>query len=178
MRAARRLVGALAILLAAGLAAGGALAEATLAGPALPAETVAPCAPEMAEIRGPRGAVRFHVEIADTEPARAQGLMHRESLPSASGMLFIYDRPQPVSFWMKNTLLPLDMIFLDERGVVRRVHENARPLDEAPIPGGPDVLAVLEIRGGLARRLGIGPGAEMRHPAFDPARAAWSCAAP
>lgn len=174
MRMARGLAGPLAILLAAGLAAGGARAE----GAAVPAETAAPCAPEVAEIRGPRGAVRFHVEIADTEPARAQGLMHRESLPSASGMLFVYDRPQPVSFWMKNTLLPLDMIFLDDRGVVRRVHENARPLDETPIPGGPDVLAVLEIRGGLARRLGIGPGAEMRHPAFDPARAAWSCAAP
>lgn len=142
---------------------------ALLAGPA------AACAPGVAELRGPSSAARFNVEIADTDAERAQGLMNRRHLPASSGMLFVYDRPQPVAFWMKNTLIPLDMIFLDARGVVQRVHENARPLDETAIPGGREIFAVLEINGGLARRLGIRPGTEMRHPAFAPDTAAWPC---
>lgn len=141
----------------------------------LAAPAGAACDPGLVEIRGPAGAARFHVEIADTEAERVQGLMERKSLPASSGMLFVYDRPQPVAFWMRNTLIPLDMIFVDATGVVQGVHEGARPRDETPIPGPGPVLAVLEINGGLARRLGIAPGAQMRHPAFDPATAAWSC---
>jgi uncharacterized protein len=76
---------------------------------------------------------------------------------------------------MKNTLIPLDMIFLDEAGRVTDVHENAVPGDLTPIPGPQDTLLVLEIKGGLAARLGLGKGAVLRHPALDPAEAAWPC---
>jgi uncharacterized membrane protein (UPF0127 family) len=89
-------------------------------------------------------------------------------------MLFVYESPRPASFWMKNTLIPLDMIFVGADGIVRNVHENAVPGDLTPIPGGNDILAVLEIRGGLSGAIGIEAGAEMRHPAFGE-DAAWSC---
>ena len=113
----------------------------------------------------------------DTAEGRAQGLMNRESLGRFSGMLFVYDTPQPVAFWMENTLIPLDMLFFDETGALRRIHENAVPLDRTPIPGGDDIRFVLEINGGLARTLGIEEGAELRHPAIDQTLAAWPCAA-
>lgn len=90
-------------------------------------------------------------------------------------MLFVYERPQRVSFWMRNTPLPLDLIFLDETGTVTRIHRNAVPFDETPIPGGGGVLVVLEINGGLSEVFGFAPGDEMQHPAFDPAKAAWPC---
>jgi uncharacterized membrane protein (UPF0127 family) len=90
-------------------------------------------------------------------------------------MLFVYETPQPVAFWMENTLIPLDMLFFDASGKLERVHENARPLDRTPIPGGNDIRFVLEINGGLATELGIEPGAELRHPSIDQAEAAWPC---
>ena len=88
-------------------------------------------------------------------------------------MLFVYDAPQRVSFWMQNTLIPLDMIFMDETGTVTRIHENAVPLDRTSIPGGDAVQFVLEINGGMSDTLGIDEGSEMRHPAVDPDLAAW-----
>lgn len=142
----------------------------------LPGSALADCAVGRAELRGPFGSAGFSVEIADDAGERAQGLMHRESLPAGAGMLFVYEHPQPVSFWMENTLIPLDMVFLDAAGRVVKVHENAVPLDRTPIPGGEDVLAVLEINGGLARAIGIAPGAELRHPAMPQDAAAWPCA--
>jgi uncharacterized membrane protein (UPF0127 family) len=77
-------------------------------------------------------------------------------------------------FWMKNTLIPLDMIFADAAGRVTRVHAMAVPGDETPVEGGAGVQFVLEINGGLAERLGIAPGAELRHPAIGDG-AAWPC---
>ena len=153
--------------------AGAALAALMLS----PATSVAQsaCDPAQLDLRGPFGQARFHVEIADDSAERAKGLMFREAMASGAGMLFVYDQPQPAAFWMKNTLIPLDMIFADARGVVRHVHANAVPGDETPIPGGDAVQYVLEINGGLAARLGIAPGAEMRHPAI--AGAAWACPA-
>ncbi|MGC9417924.1 MAG: DUF192 domain-containing protein [Rhodovulum sp.] len=141
---------------------------------ALAGRAGAQCAEGVVDLRGDWGSARFAVEIADDEAERAQGLMDRESMPTSSGMLFVYPRPQRVAFWMENTLIPLDMIFLGPRGRVLKVHANARPLDRTPIDGGQGVFAVLEINGGLAKRLGIGPGTEMRHPAFG-ADAAWPC---
>jgi uncharacterized membrane protein (UPF0127 family) len=158
MRGGRILAGALSVALAGPAAAG--------------------CRPERVELRGPFGTAAFSVEIADDAAERAQGLMFRTHLPASAGMLFVYEEPQPVSFWMENTLIPLDMIFLDETGTVTRVHAEAVPLDRTPIPGGDGVLAVLEINGGLAERIGIGPGAELRHPALPQDRAAWPCGAP
>ncbi|PPB81677.1 hypothetical protein LV82_00889 [Albidovulum inexpectatum] len=135
----------------------------------------AACAPGVAEFRWDGGAARFSVEIADDESERARGLMHRESLPRGAGMLFVYDRPGPVAFWMKNTLIPLDMIFVAPDGRVTAVHSMAKPLDLTPIPGPSDTVMVLEINGGLARALGLGPGAVMRHPRLDQDKALWPC---
>lgn len=136
---------------------------------------LADCSPDRVDLRANGALVRFSVEIADDAAERAQGLMHRDSLPRFSGMLFLFDAPQPVGFWMKNTLIPLDMLFIDESGTVRSVHHKAQPGDLTSIRGGADTLAVLEINGGLARRLRLGPGAQLRHPAFDAAKAAWPC---
>ena len=136
----------------------------------------AECSPDRVELRGEWGTARFTVEVADDPDERALGLMHRESMPSSAGMIFIYEAPQRVHFWMENTLIPLDMIFMDETGTVQRVHENAIPLDRTPIPGGDDILAVLEINGGLASQIGISEGSELRHPGLPQEVAAWSCA--
>lgn len=144
---------------------------AAAAGPAFAA-----CAPGVVEVRGTAGIARFSVEVADDAAERAQGLMQREKMAASSGMLFVYEAPQRAVFWMKDTLIALDMIFIDSAGRVTAVHPNAVPLDETPIDGGPGVTLVLEIRGGLASRLGIAPGAEIRHPAIAQKSAAWPCA--
>lgn len=133
------------------------------------------CAPGTVDLRDADSSVRFEVEVMDTAEGRAQGLMNRESLGRFAGMLFVYETPQPVAFWMENTLIPLDMLFFDEEGTLRRIHENAVPLDRTPIPGGDDIRFVLEINGGLASTLGIEEGAELRHPAVDQDTAAWPC---
>ncbi len=135
----------------------------------------AQCQVDQTRLRGDWGELRFFVELADTEESRAKGLMFRESMPQSAGMLFVYERPQPSAFWMKNTLIPLDMIFMDRSGTVTRVHSNAIPGDLTPIPGGDAVFAVLEINGGLAKRYGISEGSQMQHPAFDGGPAAWPC---
>lgn len=135
----------------------------------------AACRDDQVFLRGDWGQARFSIEIADDANEQALGLMHRERLASSAGMLFLYDTPRRLSFWMRNTLIPLDIIFVDADGVVRRVHHNAVPLDETPIPGGSlDLQAVLEINGGLARRMGIARGTELRHSFFGP-DAAWPC---
>jgi len=113
--------------------------------------------------------------VADDAAERAQGLMFRESLPPMGGMLFVYENERRVAFWMKNTLIPLDMIFADAAGRVVRVHDSAIPHDETPISSGAAVRFVLEINGGLSERLGLSEGAELRHPAIDAAVAAWPC---
>ena len=133
-----------------------------------------PCREDAIDLRGDWGQARFAVDLADTAESRAKGLMFVESLPRGEAMLFAYDEPGPVSFWMRNTLIPLDMVFLSPEGVVTRVHENAVPGDETPIPGGDEVQYVLEINGGLAGRLGIAEGSEARHPRIG-GGAAWPC---
>ncbi len=135
----------------------------------------AACAQDQVWLRGDWGQVRFSVEVADSPKERSRGLMFRDTLPRGAGMLFVYDRPQRVGFWMKNTLIPLDMLFLDRTGTVTHVHHRAVPGDLTPVEGGADVFAVLEINGGLARTYGITTGSQMRHPAFDGGPAAWSC---
>ncbi|RFU14274.1 DUF192 domain-containing protein [Rhodobacteraceae bacterium W635] len=148
----------------------------------------AACSEGRVELRGDWGTARFRVEVADTPAEQRQGLMHRESLASAAGMLFVYDMPQRVGFWMENTLIPLDMIFMDESGTVAHIHENAVPLDRTtvpqgilfnaegePVPGIDDIQYVLEINGGMSGLLGITEGSEMRHPSVDPDLAAWPC---
>ena len=135
----------------------------------------AACDPARANLRGDWGQASFAVSVMDDAAERAQGLMFVEKMPAMEGMLFVYARPQPVSFWMRNTLIPLDMLFLDDSGTVQRIHRNAVPLDETAIPGGDDILAVLEINGGMSDRLGIAEGSVLRHPDLPQARAAWPC---
>jgi uncharacterized membrane protein (UPF0127 family) len=139
------------------------------------APATAACSDTAVELRSGGAVARFTVELADTDSERAQGLMDRPQMSASSGMLFVYETPRNASFWMKNTLISLDMIFMDRTGTVTRVHERAQPLDTTPIDGGPDVAFVLEINGGLASRLGIGPGSQMRHPAVDTEAAVWPC---
>jgi uncharacterized membrane protein (UPF0127 family) len=133
------------------------------------------CDPASLDLRDPDGELRFSVEVVDDAAERAQGLMHRESLPRFGGMLFVYEAPQPVAFWMKNTLLPLDMLFFDGAGRLTRIKENAQPHDETAVVGGDAIRYVLEINAGLAAELGIDLGAELRHPALVQAAAAWPC---
>lgn len=96
-------------------------------------------------------------------------------MPRLSGMLFIYERPTRASFWMRNTLIPLDMLFIDPDGRVAHIHENAIPLDETAIPGGDGRLAVLEINGGLSSQLGLEVGSIIRHPQMPQDIAIWPC---
>ena len=133
------------------------------------------CVPGTLDLRDADATLRFNVEVADDPGERAEGLMFRQSMPKFSGMLFVYESAQPVAFWMRNTLIPLDMLFFDGTGKLEAIKVNATPHDETPIPGGDDIRYVLEINGGLSRELGIEPGAVIRHPSLDQATAAWTC---
>mgnify|MGYP000167721027 CR=1 FL=1 len=133
------------------------------------------CRPDRVDLRGPWGKVSFQVEIADDEDSRARGLMYREHLPRGQGMLFVYPQPQPARFWMRNTYIPLDLLFLNESGAVTHIHEQAIPKDLTPIYGGDKVFAVLEINGGLAARYGLSVGSEMRHEVFSNHGPIWPC---
>ena len=112
------------------------------------------------------GAHVFDVEIARTPEERAQGLMNRDDLPADSGMLFIYPGEGPVSMWMRNTYISLDMLFIRADGTIAAIEADTRPLSTDLISPGMPVHAVLELRGGSAQRLGIATGDIVRHPAF------------
>ncbi|AVA21433.1 hypothetical protein NXC24_CH01789 [Rhizobium sp. NXC24] len=101
---------------------------------------------------------KFTVELALTEPQLEFGLMYRKSMPDDHGMLFDFGAPRPVMMWMKNTVLPLDMLFLDRSGVVTHIQENAVPYSETIISSGGSVLYVIELNGGIARKLGLAVG--------------------
>lgn len=146
-----------------------------LLGTATTVHAEAQCADNRLNLRWDTGKESFAVEVADDAAERALGLMNRERLDLGAGMLFVYDSPRRAQFWMKNTLIPLDMIFADISGTVTRVQSNAIPGDLTPIDGGEGVAFVLEINGGLAEKLGIVPGAELRHPAIPQETAAWPC---
>ena len=108
----------------------------------------------------------FQVEVARNDADRAQGLMFRRNLAPDRGMLFDFGRVQPISMWMQNTYIPLDMIFIRADGTIARIAENAEPLSTRTILSGEPVLAVLEVPGGTAERLGIKPGDRIEHPLF------------
>ena len=161
----------------AGLAAGaGSAAFAAGVGPVAAKTPVLPCQADRVTIKGTFGTAAFNVDVVADDESRARGLMDVPEMPLSYGMLFVYQRPQPLSFWMRNTLIELDMLFLDSFGVIQHIHHRARPLDETPISGGDKMLTgVLEINGGLARRLGIATGDVLRHPAFTSLSDPWSC---
>ncbi len=108
----------------------------------------------------------FQVEVARNDADRAQGLMFRRNLAPDRGMLFDFARVQPISMWMQNTYIPLDMIFIRPDGTIARIAENAEPLSTRTVPSGEPVLAVLEVIGGTAARLGLKPGDRVEHPLF------------
>ena len=108
-------------------------------------------------ITSANGAHRFTVDVAASPQQQETGLMFVKSLAPDRGMIFPYDPPQPVAFWMRNTLIPLDMIFVRADGTIARI-ATAKALDETPVPSGEPVAAVLEIAAGRAAELGISPG--------------------
>jgi uncharacterized membrane protein (UPF0127 family) len=118
------------------------------------------------EIATAGGTRTFFVELAKTRPELDRGLMYRRSLSAGRGMLFDFGSVQPIAMWMKNTYVPLDMIFIGADGRVRRIAANARPHSTKIIPGGDGVRYVLEVRAGTTRRLGIAIGDRVSHPAI------------
>ena len=109
----------------------------------------------------------FDVELAVSPQQQAQGLMYRPSLAADAGMLFIYRPAREVSMWMKNTVIPLDMLFIAEDGEIVKIVERAVPFSLTTISSDGRVRAVLEINGGMINRLGIRPGDRLVHPAFE-----------
>lgn len=109
-------------------------------------------------VRTATGTVKFRVEVARTDAEQARGLMYRTSLPEDGGMLFPFSPPRPASFWMKNTLIPLDMIFIRADGSIARIAEETVPQSLESVSSGEPVIAVFEIAGGRAAALGIVEG--------------------
>ena len=109
---------------------------------------------------------QFKVEWAKSWPQKARGLMYRKDMAIDHGMLLDYDPPQAASIWMKNTLIPLDIVFIRADGVIESIFLGAKPQDETPMPSKGDVRAVLELNAGVARLLGIQPGDKVVHPIF------------
>ncbi|HYM02460.1 MAG TPA: DUF192 domain-containing protein [Stellaceae bacterium] len=112
------------------------------------------------------GPQRFTVELAISPEQQEQGLMFRRTLAADAGMLFEFPDDHPATFWMKNTLIPLDMLFITRDGKVADIHERAVPLSEAIIESKVPVRAVLELNGGTVSRLGIRAGNLVHHPIF------------
>ena len=121
---------------------------------------------ELLEIATKGGVRVFSVEMARTEEQKTTGLMFRKELPDGQGMLFDFSPEQPISMWMRNTFIPLDMIFIRADGSVLRIAENTTPHSERIIPSGGPAKAVLEVIAGTARRYGIAPGDAVSHPLF------------
>ena len=115
-----------------------------------------------------RGPVNLTVEIADTERTRELGLMFRDAPSKYEGMLFDFHEPQEVSFWMKNTKVSLDLLFIAANGRIIRIARNATPFSEDPIPSGGPIVGVLEIAGGRSNELGIKEGDRARQRIFTP----------
>jgi hypothetical protein len=112
------------------------------------------------------GTHRFTVEYADTPERRAVGLMHRPAMAADHGMLFDFKTDAPVAMWMRNTRIPLDMLFIARDGRIVNIAERAMPFSETTIPSKGPVRAVLELNGGTATRLGIKPGDRVAHAMF------------
>jgi uncharacterized membrane protein (UPF0127 family) len=118
-------------------------------------------------IQTSRGPQKFLVEFADTDKTREFGLMCRKAMALDRGMLFDFKQPQDgIAFWMRNTLIPLDMVFIRADGRVLSIARNVRPLDESPVPAGGAIRAVLELAGGRAAQIGVLPGDKVSHRIF------------
>jgi uncharacterized membrane protein (UPF0127 family) len=132
----------------------------------VPAQQVQAQGLEQVEITTKNGVRVFDVEMADTEPKRRVGLMHRKELPDGRGMLFDFGRDQPVAMWMQNTYVSLDMIFIREDGTIANIAENTTPLSERSIFSAGPVKSVLEVVAGTAKRYGIAAADKVSHRIF------------
>jgi len=135
-----------------------ALAVLAAASMAVPADFASAAELQTLEIASKAGVHAFQVEMAITPEEKEHGLMFRRELPQGQGMLFDFQFDQNVAFWMKNTYIPLDMLFIRSDGRILRIAENTEPLSERNIPSGGPVRAVLEVIGGTAKKLGIAAG--------------------
>lgn len=126
-----------------------------------------PAGQQTLEIATKTGVHAFSVEIADTEPEREKGLMYRKELPEGHGMLFDFKREQEVGFWMQNTYISLDMIFIRGDGRILRIAESTEPLSTRIIPSNGPVRAVLEVIAGTARKYGMAAGDRVASPIFS-----------
>lgn len=142
------------LFLAAGLTAGAPLRAATLP------------LTELVIVTAAGNRHKFAVELADKDETRSQGLMFRRTLAADAGMLFDYQRDSNFAMWMRNTYIPLDMVFIGGDGTIRKIHQRAIPHDETPIPAPDAVRAVLELNGGTAARLGLKVGDRVEHAIF------------
>ena len=123
-------------------------------------------AQETLEIAGASGKHRFTIEVAKDDAQRAKGLMFRQSMAPDHGMLFDFGVDQPVSMWMKNTYIALDMLFLKADGTIHRIAERTEPMSERTISSGGTIRGVLEINAGMSEKLGIKAGDRIIHPLF------------
>ena len=140
------------------------------------ASAPAACDPSTITILTGEGKARFAVEIADDPREQSRGLMYRPELAEDAGMLFVYDPPRQASFWMRNTMIPLDMVFIDDTGRVESVAVRRDTYSDRVSASEGEVRAVLEINAGLSEKLGIDPGDQALHPAFRAAPEGARCA--
>ena len=133
------------------------------------------CSPDHVDVYFGDGQARFTTEVADDPGEQARGLMFREGMPPFHSMLFVFPQPKTANFWMKNTPLPLDIIFASADGVIQTIAHDTTPYSEELIPGGPGIQFVLEVHAGTAQMLGIRVGHALQHPMIDSELAAIPC---
>jgi uncharacterized membrane protein (UPF0127 family) len=143
------------------------LPPAPVGDPAHPDTVIDFGAPEPVSIETDDGVFVISAIIADSDTERQRGLMFRSDLTDDEGMLFDYEEVQSVSMWMRNTEIPLDLIFISDSGEILKIIANAQPYSLRSLPSDFPVLGVLEVRGNLARDVGIRPGNIVRHAVFD-----------
>lgn len=110
---------------------------------------------------------RFTIEIATTQAQQEQGLMNRKTMKDDAGMLFVFEKSEPVFMWMKNTYISLDMVFIDEQGAIIQIAENTKPLSEAIISGTKPTKAVLELKAGTCKKQSIQIGDKVIYDTFS-----------
>ncbi|MBI1272754.1 MAG: DUF192 domain-containing protein [Alphaproteobacteria bacterium] len=111
---------------------------------------------------------RFDVEVARNQSEQSYGLMYVKDMPDDAGMLFLFPEPNRLTFWMKNTYIPLDILFLDSEGRIINIAENTQPLSTDMITSASPGKGVLELKGGTAAKLGLRPGDRVIHPSLSP----------
>ena len=136
---------------------------------------LANCVDDHVHLSGPWGSAKFTVEVADTDAERTQGLMFRDNLAKFESMLFVYDNPQHVAFWMKNTLIPLDILYFTAEGFLLDIRENAVPGDLVPFRSSGPVQYVLEVNAGTSKTLNFGLDTVLGHARLAQKRKTHGC---